>query len=63
MPFNIACDKDLLWFEDKIPKDRVVDLYVERIEPLQTIDGNEFIPSQKPESQVHSYGIYDDDHN
>ncbi|KAK1553267.1 hypothetical protein Q3G72_031866 [Acer saccharum] len=63
MPFNIACDKDLLWFGDKVPQDRVVDLYVERIEPLQTIDGNEFIPSQQPESQVHSYGITDDDHN
>ncbi|KAK1554159.1 hypothetical protein Q3G72_008649 [Acer saccharum] len=43
--------------------DRVVDLYVERIEALQIIDGNELIPSQQPKSQVHSYGITDDDHN
>lgn len=45
MPFNITCDQDLLWFRDKILVDRVVDLYVEHIKALQTINGNELIPS------------------
>ncbi|KAK0586977.1 hypothetical protein LWI29_015579 [Acer saccharum] len=35
-PFNIVCDQDLLWFGDKILDNRVVDLYLYSIEPLQT---------------------------
>ncbi|KAK3224980.1 hypothetical protein Dsin_004842 [Dipteronia sinensis] len=44
-PFIIGCDLDLLWFQDRIPKNRVVDLYLQPINPLQVVSGIEYLPS------------------
>ncbi|KAK1574861.1 hypothetical protein Q3G72_000539 [Acer saccharum] len=56
-------DKELLWFEDKIPENKVIDLYIECIQPLQAFRGDELIPSQHPESQGLLYEISDDEDN
>ncbi|KAK0597192.1 hypothetical protein LWI29_022767 [Acer saccharum] len=62
-PFNIGNDQQLMWFVDKIPYSRVLNMYLEPIVPLQEVKGNELIPSQQPESQYHSYELSDDEEN
>ncbi|KAK3206900.1 hypothetical protein Dsin_020946 [Dipteronia sinensis] len=57
-PFNIGNDQQLMWFADKIPHSRVVDLY---LEPMQEVKRNEMISSQQPESQYHNFGETGDD--
>ncbi|KAK0578799.1 hypothetical protein LWI29_016394 [Acer saccharum] len=49
--YQIVCDEELLWFEDKIAENRVIDLNLECIQPLQAFRGDELILSQQPESQ------------
>ncbi|KAK3221572.1 hypothetical protein Dsin_008597 [Dipteronia sinensis] len=41
MPFNIACDQDLLWFGDKIPGDRVITDDHNGAQPAEEGDGPE----------------------
>ncbi|KAK0586338.1 hypothetical protein LWI29_005213 [Acer saccharum] len=60
-PFNIGTDHDLMWFKDKIPHNRVLDLYIEPIQAVQTVIGNELILSQQQESQEHLYSFSDDE--
>ncbi|KAK2656207.1 hypothetical protein Ddye_009259 [Dipteronia dyeriana] len=49
-PLNINCDQAWLSFGDKIPPNRVLDLFLEPIEALQTIRGDEVIHYQHLES-------------
>ncbi|KAK1582069.1 hypothetical protein Q3G72_011542 [Acer saccharum] len=51
-PYCIANDQQLMWFADKIPASRVVDLFLELIIPLQEIpleevEGDEMVPYQE----------------
>ncbi|KAK3185127.1 hypothetical protein Dsin_032413 [Dipteronia sinensis] len=62
-PYQIMRDEELLWFGDKIPENRVIDLYLECIQPLQAFKGDELIPSQQPESQDLMYDTSDDEDN
>ncbi|KAK1555515.1 hypothetical protein Q3G72_027498 [Acer saccharum] len=34
-PYQIVRDEELMWFGDKIPENRVIDFYLECIQPLQ----------------------------
>ncbi|KAK3225343.1 hypothetical protein Dsin_005205 [Dipteronia sinensis] len=63
MPYQIMRDEELLWFGDKIPENRVIDLYLECIQPLQAFKGDELIPSQQPESYDLMYDTSDDEDN
>ncbi|KAK1589251.1 hypothetical protein Q3G72_031983 [Acer saccharum] len=59
-PFIIARDLDLLWFQDKIPDNRVVDLYMQPIHALQVVSTMELLPSQEGEtSNVPYEGVSD----
>ncbi|KAK0606844.1 hypothetical protein LWI29_005126 [Acer saccharum] len=60
-PYQIVCDEELLWFRDKIPENRVIDLYPECIQPLQAFRVDELILSQQLESQDLLYS--DDEDN
>ncbi|KAK0603737.1 hypothetical protein LWI29_008090 [Acer saccharum] len=54
-PFIIACDKDLLWFHNRILENRVVDLYLQPMHVLQVVTCKELIPSQERETEDQWY--------
>ncbi|KAK0588317.1 hypothetical protein LWI29_037845 [Acer saccharum] len=59
-PYQIVRDQELLWFRDKIPENRVINLYLECIQPLQAFRGDELMPSQQLESQDLLYSDNED---
>ncbi|KAK1560930.1 hypothetical protein Q3G72_032472 [Acer saccharum] len=52
-PFILDSDKDLLWFQDRIPVNRVVDLYIQHVLPLNVVTGKELVCDGRDE------GVYD----
>ncbi|KAK0601218.1 hypothetical protein LWI29_022257 [Acer saccharum] len=42
-PFILDSDKDLMWFHDRIPVNRVVDLYIQHVLPLNVVTGKELV--------------------
>ena len=42
-PFILESDKDLMWFQDRIPVNRVVDLYIQHVLPLNVVTCKELV--------------------